>query len=98
MLAADDLDADGQAVGGEPVDPDKATRAVAPQQDLAEILELGQVRRPEMADAGGCDLGILRAGEMQELVDLMRGDIGEDAAEIPPVEEPVRPDRPVGWQ
>jgi hypothetical protein len=48
-----------------------------------------------MAGPGGHDLGIVRAGEMQELVDLMRGDIGQDAAEPGLVEEPAGPDRAV---
>ncbi len=72
-----------------------AAGTVAAQQDLAEILEAGQIIRAEMADRRGHDLRLRRAREMQELVDLVRGDVGQDAAIGRRIEEPAGPDRSV---
>ncbi len=42
-----------------------------------------------VAGGGESNFRVVRAGEMQELLDLVRGDVGEDAAVGRGVEEPV---------
>jgi hypothetical protein len=68
---------------------------IAAQGDFAEILQARIVGIGVIGNAGQRDLGIGRPGEKQELVDLVAGDIGQDAAIGVPVEEPVRPRVPV---
>ena len=72
----------GQAVGRVPVDADVAVAAVAAQQDLAEVLELGLVRIGVVGDRARDDLGVVGAGEVEELIDLVRADVGQDAAAL----------------
>jgi hypothetical protein len=84
-----------KAVGREPVDPDRAASAIAFEDDVAEILEAGQVGMADIADGARDDPRGPRSGEVKELIDLMGGDVVEDAAVGRPVEEPVRPDGPV---
>ena len=45
----------------------------------------------EIGHLGGDDLGRGRAGEMQKLVEIVRADIGQDAAVFFFFKEPVRP-------
>ena len=49
-----------------------------------------------VGDGAGDDLGRVGAGEPQELVELVAGDVGDDAAGPVPVVEPVRASRPTG--
>src|SRR6266567_5174646 len=60
-----------QPVGREPVDPHVTAGALAAQQDLAEIFEVGKVRSAELADRAGDDLGVLGTRVEHELLDLM---------------------------
>ncbi len=80
-----------QPVRSEPVDPDVAGGVGAAQQRLAEILQLRRARIAAVGHRGRDDLDIERAGEEQELLELVRGDVGQDAAIAGPLEEPVRP-------
>ncbi len=80
-----------QALRREPVDADVAGAAVAAQQHFAEVFELRRVRVGVVGDVRGHDLGARRAGEVQELVALVRGDVAQDAAVALALEEPVRP-------
>src|SRR6202040_3868206 len=61
---------------------------IAAQQHLAEILEAGVARIGKVADRGADDLGVVRAGESEKLVDLVAADIGEDSAAFVALEEP----------
>src|ERR1700752_4976037 len=70
---------DGQPILREPVDPDESGRAVGSEKDLAEILKLRFLRMVEVGDVACHALRFLRAGEKQELLDLMRADIAQDA-------------------
>ena len=74
---------------GVPVDPDVAVGLFAAEQDLAEVLELGLIRIGVVGDRARHDLGGVGAGEVEELVDLVRADIDQDAAGIGAPEEPV---------
>ena len=82
-----------QAVGREPVDADVAGAAVAAQHDVAEVLERRVLRVMDVADLRRDDLGLRRAGEVEELIGLVRADVAEDAAVTRLVEEPRRPRR-----
>ena len=53
---------------------------LAAQHDFAEILQARIIRVGIIGNGGSHDLHFGRAGEEHELVDLMAGDIGDDAA------------------
>ena len=74
----------GQAVGREPVDADVAGAAVAAQHDVAEVLELRLVGMRTLPTCADTTSAARRAGEVQELVGLVRGDVAEDAAVAAP--------------
>ncbi len=76
---------------GVPVDPDVALGVVAAEQQVAEVLQTGLVRVGEVPDRAGDHLGRPGAGEPEELVDLVRGDVDQDSAVPALVVEPVRP-------
>ena len=80
-----------EPVGREPVDADVAGAAVAAQHHVAEVLEPGVLRVVDVAHLRGHDLGSGRAGEEEELVELVRGDVAEDAAVALLLEEPGGP-------
>ena len=80
-----------QAVRREPIHADVAGAGVAAQHDVAEILEGRILRVVDVADLRRHDVGAGRAGEVQELIGLVRCDVAEDAAELRLVEEPRRP-------
>jgi hypothetical protein len=50
----------------------------------------------KVADLRGDDLGASRAGEEQELIELVRADVAEDASVALPLEEPGRA-IPIVW-
>src|SRR5215471_14827538 len=77
-----------QPIGRIPVDPCIAAAAVAPQQHLAEILEVGIAAVGEVADRSAHDLRVLGAGKGEELIDLMAADIAQDSAILVAPEEP----------
>ena len=81
----------GQPVGREPVDADVAVRPVGPQHHLAEVLEAGTVGHRGVLGQRMDDLGGLGPGEVEELVDLVAGDVAEDAAVAFAPEEPLGP-------
>ena len=62
---------------------------MALQGNLAEILQTGIVGIGIVGRIGQRDLGVISAGEIQELVDLVAGKIGQDATVGIPVEKPV---------
>src|SRR3984893_13171797 len=78
-----------EPIGGEPVDANIPCGAGRAQQHLAKILQLGMVRICPVGYGRGCHFGILCAGEEEELLDLVRGDISEDAAITLALEEPT---------
>ena len=82
-----------QAVLREPVDADVAGGALRAQQHVAEILELRPVRMVEIGDVARRHFGLFAAGEEQELLDLVRADVAEDAAGALAAPEPVRAGR-----
>ena len=83
-----------QALWREPVDADVAGAAVAADHAVAEVLEAGLVGVVQVADLRGDDLRLGGSGEEQELVELVRGDVGEDAAVLFLDVEPVGPPGP----
>src|SRR5580692_12020292 len=78
-----------EPIGGEPVDTHISRDAGRAQQHVAEILQLGMVRICPVGYGRGCHFGILRTGEEEELLDLMRSDISEDTAITLALEEPT---------
>ena len=80
-----------QPVGREPVDTDVAGAAVPGQHHVTEVLELRTVLVRDVADLRGDDLGARRSGVEEELIDLMRPDVGQDPAVARRVPEPLRP-------
>ena len=81
----------GQPLRGVPVDADVAVGVVAAQRRLAEVLHGRRLGMGVVGHRAGHHLGGLGAGEPQELVDLVAGDVGEDAAGAGRVVEPVGP-------
>src|SRR5215218_3795441 len=79
-----------QPLWGVPVDADVALGGLAAQQHLPEVLHLGVVGMRVVGHGARHHLGGRAAGEPQELVDLMTGDVGDDPAEPIMVVEPVR--------
>src|SRR5262245_15295023 len=79
-----------EPVRGVPVHPDVARPAVAAQHDLAEVLELRPVRELPVGDLGGYHFRLGGAREEEELIRLVRGDVGEDSPVLRPLEEPRR--------
>ena len=63
---------------------------VGPQRHLAEILHLRRLRMRVLATVLETTSASFGAGEPQELVDLVAGDVGDDAPGSVPVVEPVR--------
>ena len=80
-----------EAVRREPVEPDIAEAAIAAQHHVAEVLEVRMLRMTHVGDLRLGDLGLGRAGVVEELIDLVRADVAEDAAVLHRVPEPVRP-------
>ena len=56
----------------------------------------GAFRVGEVSDRTGDDLSRGRSGEPEELVDLVTRDVGDDAAELVAVIEPIRPTATAG--
>ena len=81
----------GQLVGREPVDADIAGGTVGGQHHLAEVLQFGRVGIVEIGDLARYHFCLGAAGEEQELLDLMRADVAQDAAVAGLLIEPVRP-------
>ena len=81
-----------KAVGGVPVDPEEAGRPLGLQEHLAVVVE---VRVGPIGDRARDQLRVRRAREVQELVDLVRGEVAEDAAGAGGLEEPGRARGPV---
>src|SRR5262249_35681137 len=71
-----------------PVDSCIAAAAIAAQQHLAEILEVGIAAIGEVADRGAHDLRVLGAGKGEKLIDLMAANVAQDAAMLIAPEEP----------
>src|SRR5258708_12285484 len=82
-----------EPIGGEPVDAYISRGAGRVEQYVAEILQLGMGRICAVGHGRGCDFGILCSSKEEELLDLVRGNISEDAAITPPLEEPTGPRR-----
>ncbi len=80
-----------QSVGSEPVDADVAGPAIAAQHYVAEIVEPRVLRVVNVTDLRGNHVSLSRAGEEQELVDLVRTNVADDATVALVVEEPGRP-------
>ena len=70
----------GQAFRGEPVDADIARSVGRAHMRIAHILQARLFGMAAIGDAGRYDLGVHRIGEEQELLELVAGDIAEDAA------------------
>src|SRR6476469_9764522 len=70
----------GSPSGGEPVDTHISRDARRAQQHVAKILQLGMGGICAVGYSRDCDFGVLRTGKEEELLDLMRGNISEDAA------------------
>ena len=64
--------------------------AAAAQEHIAEVLELGRLGMGEVPDLARHDLGLGGTREEQELLDLMRADIAQDAAILGALVEPGR--------
>src|SRR6478735_6890522 len=83
-----------EALRREPVDADVIRRTVVAEQvGLAEILEVGLVLVCVVADRGVHDRGVGGAGIGEKLLELVRADVAQDAAELVLLVEPVRPAR-----
>jgi hypothetical protein len=78
-----------EAVRRVPIDADVSLGAIAAQQDLAEILQFGIGWVGEVANRGGNNVGIRRAGEGEELLDLVARDIAQDATIFGALTSPV---------
>ena len=61
------------------------------QQHVAKILQLGMGGICAVGYGRSCHFGVLRTGKEEELLDLMRGNISEDAAITLALEEPTGP-------
>src|SRR4029453_18549665 len=61
-----------------------------PQRHLPEILHLRRLRMRVVGDGARCDLRVLGTGEPQELVDLVAGNVGDDASGPVAVVKPFR--------
>src|SRR5687768_108711 len=79
-----------QPVGREPVHTDIAGPAVAAQHHVAEILEFRMLRVVHVADLSGHYFGARGIGEEEKLIELVRGDVADNAAEIFSIPEPGR--------
>src|SRR4051812_8327249 len=60
-----------EPIRSEPVHPDVARASVSAHHDVAEVLELWMVRMPDVPHLRGDDLARGRAGEEEELVELV---------------------------
>src|SRR4051812_40438140 len=78
-----------KALRGVPVDPDETVGGLGSQGQLAVVLHPWGVGMGVVGDRAGDDLGGVGAGEEEELVDLVAGDVSQDAAGPFPVIEPV---------
>src|SRR5262245_62138264 len=79
-----------QTVGREPVHSDIAGAAVAAQHHVAEILEFGMLRVIHVADLRRDHFGLRGIREEEKLIELVRRDVADYAAEILLVPEPRR--------
>ena len=80
-----------QPVRREPVDPQITCPAIPLHHHIPEILKLRILWMMHVADLRGHHLGFCRSREMQELVQLMRSDIRDDAAKVFLVKKPFGP-------
>src|SRR5690606_10312065 len=78
----------GQAIRGEPVNPDITRRGGGAHMRVAHILQSGPVSMATIGDIGRNHFAVHGAGEEQELFELMAGNIAKDAAIALAREEP----------
>src|SRR5262249_17450497 len=79
-----------QRVRREPVHAYVARSAVAAQHHIAEIFEFRILRVIHVADLRGDYFGLRGVGEEEKLIELVRSDVADNAAEIFSVPEPGR--------
>ncbi len=77
-----------QAVGREPVHAHVAHTAVAAHHNVAKILQIGILRIPHVTHLRSHDMGLGTPRKKQELVELVRTDVGDDAAVVAHLEKP----------
>jgi hypothetical protein len=75
-----------ETIRGEPIDPNVAGAAVTSQSQVAKIFQFGELGMVVVGHLRGHDFGSGRAGEVEKLIDLMGGNIGQDAAVLGPAE------------
>src|SRR6202012_4749312 len=80
-----------QTIGRAPVQPDIAEALVALEHHVAEILKVRMTRMAHIGDLRCHHLRAGRAGVEEKLVDLVRADIAQDAAELHILPEPAGP-------
>src|SRR5262245_21732529 len=88
-----------EAVRREPVDPRVTAATIAAKDYVAEVLELRPLRKLPVRHLRRDHLRLGRPRHVEELVHLVRGDVGEDPSGLSPLEEPRRAARradPVG--
>jgi hypothetical protein len=78
-----------KAVGREPVEAHITEAAVAAQDHVAEVLKAGMIGMAHVGDLRLDNFGVFRSRVEEELVDLVRADVAEDAAVLVGVPEPL---------
>ena len=71
-----------------PVHPRKAGRAFRPQQYFPVVLEPGVIGIRAICDRRRNHVRVGRAGQVEKLIDLVRGDVTEDASSARAFKEP----------
>ena len=82
-----------EAVGCEPVNTHVTDAAIAAKHHVTEVLEFRMLRMVDIADLRGDGLGRSGARVEEKLIDLVRTDVGENAAVLCGFPEPVWPRR-----
>src|SRR5665647_165211 len=81
-----------QSVGGEPVAPEVAAGArVGHDRRIAEVVQPRMLRVGVVGDLAAHHRPVRGAGVVQDLLDLVRTDVAQDAAVLVLLEEPRRP-------
>ncbi len=78
-----------QAIRGKPVNARVTSTPIAFQQDFPEILKVRAVGIGHIPDMRSDDASLGRSGEVQELIELMGTDVGQNSTIAQPLPKPV---------